>query len=472
MQNNKPNDYFQEDEIDLKKIFELLINSKKLIIVTTLVITILGAIYSSQKETLYKSSALIEIGNYGLDEYSRLADEDWKQTKYVPELIESAETLIEELMINFHYKQQANVSFIFLKEVDRLIQIDSTSASSVNNKNLLNEIIEYIENRHSILLNENKQRITNQLTYEIESLNDQIEYINSELFIQNEDEKLRIANQIISLNKQIEYINSELFIQNEDEKLRIANQIISLNKQIEFTNSTLLTQNEDEKLRISNEIESLYNELPGLDKKIKSLNEIIISDQNNLLLLESNAELFIQRAAQAPTLDQVIFTYQTTLIDYENEKIKLSYQKDNLERQLKFLESNDLESEKVFSLSQEKDNLESQLKFLESNDLESEKVFSLSQEKDNLERQLKFLESNDLESEKVFSLSQEKNSLELELEFQMKQNPTSTQLIREIVTNTIESKKELSILLSFIFGLFLSIVMVYINNSLKALKEE
>ena len=82
------------------------------------------------------------------------------------------------------------------------------------------------------------------------------------------------------------------------------------------------------------------------------------------------------------------------------------------------------------------------------------------------------MESNDLDSEKIFWLSQEKNSLELELEFQMKKNPTSTQLIGEIETDVVKSKKELIIFFSFIFGLLLSIVIVLINNSLKAFKEE
>ena len=68
MQNNNPNDYLQEDEIHLKEIFKLLINSKKLIIIITLVITILGAIYSFQKAPVYKSTALIEIGSYDQDD--------------------------------------------------------------------------------------------------------------------------------------------------------------------------------------------------------------------------------------------------------------------------------------------------------------------------------------------------------------------------------------------------------------------
>jgi tetrahydromethanopterin S-methyltransferase subunit G len=75
-------------------------------------------------------------------------------------------------------------------------------------------------------------------------------------------------------------------------------------------------------------------------------------------------------------------------------------------------------------------------------------------------------------SDEVLTLSQEKNRLDSELEFLMNQNPTSTQLIGKILGNNISTKKEVIILLSFIFGLFLSIVIVLINNSLKAFKEE
>ena len=93
-------------------------------------------------------------------------------------------------------------------------------------------------------------------------------------------------------------------------------------------------------------------------------------------------------------------------------------------------------------------------------------------EKNRNEVQLMQLESNDLESDEIFKLSKEKNSLELELEFLMNQNPTSTQLIGEIMTNTINLKKDLTIFLSFILGLFLSIMLVFINNFYKAFKED
>jgi capsular polysaccharide biosynthesis protein len=355
MQNNNPNDYLQEDEIDLKEIFKLLINSKKLIVVITLFFTTLGAIYSFQKTPIFKSTALIEIGHYVLNSTDR-------PNRSLT--IEPSKTLIKELTIKFNHKQNAldinsdKLVINFLE--DRLIQISHTSSSSATSNNLLSLIMEYIENRHSLLLSNLSQKTKNQLTYKIESITDQIEYSNSEL----------------------------------------------------------LTQYEDKKIRISNLIKSLNSKLSSLDRKIESLNQIIVADENNLLLLQSNPELFIQRAVQSPTLDQVIFTYRSSLIDYETEKNKVITRKDTLENQLKLMESNVVEAEKIFKLLQEKDRLE------------------------------------------------------LELEFLMNQNPTSTQLIGEIVTNTIDSKKELIILVSFIFGLFLSIVIVLINNFLKAFKEE
>ena len=67
--------------------------------------------------------------------------------------------------------------------------------------------------------------------------------------------------------------------------------------------------------------------------------------------------------------------------------------------------------------------------------------------------------------------NQQKNKLKLELEFEIR-NSNKTHVIGEIQTNILDSRKVLIILLSFIFGLLLSLIMVFINNALKAFKEE
>ena len=234
------------------------------------------------------STALIEIGQYNTFENENI-------------LLESASELIQNLKIVFiHRSIDKDHESLSIKTIEdektiefKLIKIEIDKPSIELGKQTLDEIITYIENRHSNLLSKNTQKTKRKLTYEIESLNDQIEFSNNTLLTQNEDEKLRISNQIESLNEQIEYGKSALLTQNEDEKLRISNQIESLNEQIEYEklrisnqieslneqieyiNNTLVTQNEDEKLRISNQIESLNNELPGLEAKIESLKEII-----------------------------------------------------------------------------------------------------------------------------------------------------------------------------------------------------
>ena len=92
MQNNNPNDFTQENDIDLKRVVELLINSKKLIITITLVITTLSVIYNYQRTPEYQANAMVEIGQY----YDALDNETI--------LIESASDLIQNLKILFIYK--------------------------------------------------------------------------------------------------------------------------------------------------------------------------------------------------------------------------------------------------------------------------------------------------------------------------------------------------------------------------------
>ena len=133
MQNNNPNDYLQEDEIDLKEIFKLLINSKKLIIAITLVITTLGAIYTFQKAPEYKSTALIEIGGK-----NTLTNEKG--------LIEPGKDLIQDLKINFIYKnsslsnEKGLVDALVFRLIEKkLLQIEYISSSAEKNNNLLKD---------------------------------------------------------------------------------------------------------------------------------------------------------------------------------------------------------------------------------------------------------------------------------------------------------------------------------------------
>ena len=301
MHTNNPNDYLQEDEIDLKEIFKLLINSKKLIIAITLVITTLGAIYSFQKAPVYKSTAFLEIGEFysGNDSIEK-------------ELIESGGKLIQDININFIFKTKIDSADKLILNIleKKLIKIEYTSSSAENNNNLLNEIIRYINNRHSALVKKNKQ----QLIYRIEYLNKEIEFL-------------------------------------------------------------------------------------------KATHDGLINNLNMYIL--------------------------------------------NLDKQLQLLNKENLDDLSINYIIGEKENQKFQINHLA----------------------LQAMTHNDT-SEKIFRLSKEKDTLELLLALQMKQTPTSSQLIGKIETDTIHFKKDLTIFLSFIFGLLLSIMLVLINYFYKAFKED
>jgi LPS O-antigen subunit length determinant protein (WzzB/FepE family) len=197
MKNNNPNNYIQEDEIDLKKFIKLLINSKKLIILITLIITTLGAIYAAQKIPQYISTVLIEIGSYDLEV------NDLEVNDYGNKIIEPVPSLIQNLTINFIHKQEVNVEF---REVeDRLIRINTHSYNLEKNIDLLNKIIGYIKNRQSNLI----QKIAYQITSEIKLIDIEIEFFNNMLSHSQEKEKLRISYLIENQEGQAIHLSNE-----------------------------------------------------------------------------------------------------------------------------------------------------------------------------------------------------------------------------------------------------------------------
>ena len=61
MQNNHPKNYFIEDGISLNEIISILIASKKIIIITTLIFTLIAAGYEKPS---YIASSVIKVGFY------------------------------------------------------------------------------------------------------------------------------------------------------------------------------------------------------------------------------------------------------------------------------------------------------------------------------------------------------------------------------------------------------------------------
>jgi hypothetical protein len=162
-------------------------------------------------------------------------------------------------------------------------------------------------------------------------------------------------------------------------------------------------------------------------------NELLNQNTNNKLIISNKIEILNN---SLPSIESKIKALNKVIMEDEADNLKI----------LALIDYENLKSKLV----QEKNQLENELKSLKGKNFENE-----------------YIESNF-----IFTLSQEKNALELELELLMKEKPLKTKLVGEIMTVNFKPNRLFLIFLSLIFGLFLSIIIVLINNFLKAFKEE
>lgn len=272
MPKNKDQMNHNGEEIDLIEIIRILLGYKFLIILITLIFTLSGFFYSTQKQPIYRSNILIEIGSYGLDQEPS-------------GLIEDQSSLIHNLNINFIYKNKNNnleeIQFTPLE--NKLIFIENKSFDKKEGISFLNNTITYIEKRHSQLVEERKNSIKN----EIKSNERKIKYINSrsvelENTYQNRIQKIEDA--IISERSEKELIKSLDSLTNVDFNDPVFKKFIEEKLISEFVNDNLSSQKEiinlQEKIEdLSFSENSLTFELEEKIFKLKALIEDLDSNK-------------------------------------------------------------------------------------------------------------------------------------------------------------------------------------------------
>jgi LPS O-antigen subunit length determinant protein (WzzB/FepE family) len=339
---------YDEDEIDLRKIIKILIESKKLIISSILIFTIASIIYSLSLKHSFKSSTKLEIG------YFEMSDGNTELFELPSVLISDLKVLI---MKNPDDKFSQNVSMNSFEK--KIISLETTSSSGEKNENFLTEMINYIDERHSGL---------------------------SALSIDQKKDEISFTKEII--DSELSFIKA---------------------KQL---NSIQLKQS-----KIEDEIAKLKSTLPIIDLEISQYEQLIIEDTNNLSLLIKNKEIQIERAANSPTLEQIIFSYKRAI--------------------------NGLNAQKYTNILEIK-NLNNQLITLENDTIQSDEIFSLEQQQKTLENQLLMLTS---------------------------QNTIQTSPIMDIRTVTIKPKIASTILFGLVIGFLTGIFLVFIINFVKSYKE-
>jgi capsular polysaccharide biosynthesis protein len=251
MANNINQSSYQEDEIDLREILKVLIESRKLIILTTLIFTIVSIVYSLSQKPEFKSSSLFEIGYYEMPDGTQ-------------QLIDNPELIIKDLKLNLIIKNSDNefnqaVSMSPIQE--KLIQFETKSISSEKNEKLLNKFFSYIDNLEASFI---KSYAENNRNY----LHKQIDIIESEF----EKERLNITNDISKKIADIPFL---------DQKISQLSKIIADNKNILF-----LLQNDPqlfiERATISPNLNVLTNNLINYVTDLENQKNTLLLDIDNL----------------------------------------------------------------------------------------------------------------------------------------------------------------------------------------------
>ena len=142
--------FYQEDEIDLKELFKILWAKKILIISITFIITLLAGIYAFNKTPIYEATAIVEIGNYK-NNNNVLVDS-------VPELVKKLNLLFIDLLKNEKDKKATITSISTTKGVSGFLDIKSESISNELAISEINKVVAYIQNKHQTIMDDVKNR--------------------------------------------------------------------------------------------------------------------------------------------------------------------------------------------------------------------------------------------------------------------------------------------------------------------------
>lgn len=192
------------NEINIVEIVFKIWKSKIIVFLITIVITIGFLFHEIQKDQIYSSKIMIEIG-------STQSNFD-SSNKTKNELIENPGDLLSQFQIDFNIKKLFNtptkVSVSFSDK--SIITLNTSSSSSEDNKKSLNIVSKYILDRHSNLFNDihenNKEVLTNKLSSLDKQMKFKTELFNSKIA----EEILNIDFQILNIDRQLESLKNVL----------------------------------------------------------------------------------------------------------------------------------------------------------------------------------------------------------------------------------------------------------------------
>lgn len=220
-----------EEDIDLKVLWKSILKWKKMIILLTGSITLIAVVYIYMKTPIYEVRALLEIGDYKVDNNRILLDN-------ASQLEKKLTTLYIDMRKNEQNKKFEITAISIPKGLGNFIEIKSEAISNEYAKEGIEKIVFFIQKEHQQVLDDVKQRRELELTninLKIKDIQDKtVLLLDKKIELQkNNLEDLR--NQLANINdnlKNLQILNPSLAALKLMEKRDISNAIINVTTQI------------------------------------------------------------------------------------------------------------------------------------------------------------------------------------------------------------------------------------------------
>lgn len=200
MQENRVQQNYQ-DEIDLKELFITIWEKKIFIVVFTAIITILSIVYVSIKTPIYEASALVEIGEYKLD------NNTVNSVDNANNLEKKLRTLYIDMQKNVQDKSSWITSINVIKGLKNFIEIKSEAISNEKAEEEILKLLTFVQEEHSKILEDNKK----QKELQLKNIDLNISDIKSRTVA-------LIDKKLVSNNKTLEDLENQLALVDENLK--------------------------------------------------------------------------------------------------------------------------------------------------------------------------------------------------------------------------------------------------------------
>lgn len=149
--NNTNNYTIQDDEIDLRELFRTLVKNKKIIIFTTLIVTLIAVVYALMAPKVYEAKAILKIGEYKLT--------DTKDKIIIAngaELSKELEILFIDILKNEEDREAKIENINIPKNQKNFLEITANGSSNKLAQAEIQKVIDYVKENHKKILDDIK----------------------------------------------------------------------------------------------------------------------------------------------------------------------------------------------------------------------------------------------------------------------------------------------------------------------------